>query len=82
MPEDDHRFFHRADPPQSTPGGQFEFIMEQLAWLPTRWELAKYFLRASVCLRGARDRTDRSILALPAGLWLVSLNVSAPDAHV
>ena len=28
--------------PRSTPDGGLEFIMEQIARLPTRWELTKY----------------------------------------
>src|SRR5262249_16040045 len=42
MPDEDRRFFHRADPPHSTPSAEFEFIMEQLARIPTRRELVTY----------------------------------------
>jgi len=42
MPDEDRQFFHSAEPPRSTPDGGLEFIMEQIARLPTRWELAKY----------------------------------------
>ena len=42
MPDEDRRFSHRPDPPQSTPSAEFEFIMGQLARIPTRCELAKY----------------------------------------
>jgi hypothetical protein len=41
MPDDDRRFFHRPEPPQP-PSAELEFVMEQLARLPTRRELAKY----------------------------------------
>jgi hypothetical protein len=42
MPDEDRHFFHPAEPPRSTPDGGLEFIMEQIARLPTRWELTKY----------------------------------------
>jgi hypothetical protein len=42
MPDTDQLFFRAAAPPQSTPDGGLEFIMEQIARLPTRWELTKY----------------------------------------
>jgi hypothetical protein len=40
MPDEDRRFFHAPEPPQRS--AEFEFIMEQLARIPTRSELAKY----------------------------------------
>ena len=39
MPDEDQLFLRSADPP---PDGGLEFIMERIAALPTRWELAKY----------------------------------------
>jgi hypothetical protein len=40
MPDEDRRFFHAPEPPQ--PSAEFEFIMEQLARMPPRRELANY----------------------------------------
>ena len=40
MPDEDRRFFHAPEPAQ--PSAEFEFIMEQLARIPSRRELAKY----------------------------------------
>ena len=40
MPDEDRRFI--PNPPQSTPSAELEFIMGQLAPIPTRRELAKY----------------------------------------
>ncbi len=42
MPDEDRQFLHPAEPPRSAPSSELEFIMEQIARLPTRWELAKY----------------------------------------
>ena len=39
MPDDDRRFFQH---PELPPSAELEFVMEQLARLPTRRELAKY----------------------------------------
>ena len=44
MPDEDQLLFHPADPPplhRSTTDSGVEFIMEQIAGLPTRRELAK-----------------------------------------
>jgi hypothetical protein len=43
--DEDQLFLRPADPPpdkRSAPDGSHEFIMEQIARLPTRRELAKY----------------------------------------
>jgi hypothetical protein len=42
MPDEDRRFFKHPDPPQRTPSAELEFVMEQLARIPTRRELARY----------------------------------------
>jgi hypothetical protein len=39
MPDDDRRFFQH---PELPPSAELEFVMEQLARLPTRRELARY----------------------------------------
>jgi hypothetical protein len=42
MPDEDRRFFRPSEPPRGVPGSELEFIIAQLARLPTRWELTKY----------------------------------------
>jgi hypothetical protein len=46
MPDEDQLFLRPADPPpsanRSARDSGLEFLMEQIAALPTRWELAKY----------------------------------------
>jgi hypothetical protein len=42
MPDEDRRFFQHPEPPRNTPSAEFEFVMEQLARIPTRFELGKY----------------------------------------
>jgi hypothetical protein len=42
MPDEDRRYYHPAEPPQGRRDDGLEFIMEQLARLPTRRELARF----------------------------------------
>jgi hypothetical protein len=72
MLDEDRRFSHPVGPPPQR-SAELEFIMAQLARLPTRRELAKIRLRAYVRRHGAGDRGDGGILALPADMRSLSL---------
>jgi hypothetical protein len=67
---DDSSLSPRADFPATESG--LEFIMEQIARLPTRWELAKYSFVLSLRRCGTRDRGNRGFLALRSGMRLMS----------
>ena len=40
--DEDQLFLRPAKPPRSMPEGGLEFVMKQIAALPTSWDLAKY----------------------------------------